>query len=72
MTNLEIPRTALVAVTIPEGSDLVVMFVGSATTNRWRQGSESAVRDAVCSFRATLAPASGMKARAKGRAESLT
>ena len=71
-TNAEIPRTALVAATIPEGSDSVVMLVGSATTNRWKRGSEGAVRDAVGSFRATLAPASWMKARAKGRADSLS
>jgi hypothetical protein len=71
-TNSEIPRTALVSATIPQGSDSVVMLVGSATTNRWKRGSEGAVRDAVGSFRATLAPASGMKARAKGRADSLS
>jgi len=71
-TNAEIPRTALVSATIPRGSDSVVMLVGSATTNRWKRGSEGAVRDAVGSFRATLAPASGMKARAKGRADSLS
>ena len=71
-TNAEIPRTALVSATIPEGSDSVVMLVGSATTNRWKRGSEGPVRDAVGSFRATLAPASGMKARAKGRSDSLS
>jgi len=65
-TNAEIPRTALVAATIPEGTDYVVMLVGSATSNRWKRGSEKAVRETVGSFRATLAPTSGMKARAKG------
>ncbi|KAL3827521.1 hypothetical protein ACHAXA_002018 [Cyclostephanos tholiformis] len=72
-TNAEIPRTALVAATIPDGSDCVVMLVGSSTTNRWKnKGSDEKVRGVVESFRATLAPASGMKARARGRAESLS
>ena len=64
-TNAEIPRNALVAATIPEGTDDVVMLVGSATANRWRKGSEKAVRDTVGSFKATLAPTGGMKIRAK-------
>lgn len=65
-TNAEIPRTALVVATIPEGTDDVVMLVGSATANRWKRGSEKAVRETVGSFKATLAPKSGMKIRAKG------
>lgn len=65
-TNAEIPRTALVAATIPEGTDNVVMLVGSATSNRWKRGAEKSVRDTVGSFKATLAPTSGMKVRAKG------
>lgn len=70
-TNAEIPRTALVSATIPEGTDYVVMLVGSSTTNRWKnKGTEGKVREVVGSFRATLAPASGMKARARGRADS--
>lgn len=64
-TNAEIPRTAVVAATIPEGTDDVVMLVGSSTSNRWKRGSEKAVRDTVGSFKATLAPTSGMKVRAK-------
>ncbi|KAL7536819.1 hypothetical protein ACHAXR_007415 [Thalassiosira sp. AJA248-18] len=65
-TNAEIPRTALVAATIPEGTDDVVMLVGSSTSNRWKRGSEKSVRQTVESFKATLAPTSGMKVRAKG------
>ena len=61
----EIPRTALVSATIPEGTDDVVMLVGSATSNRWKRGAEQPVRDTVKSFKATLAPTSGMKVRAK-------
>lgn len=64
-TNAEIPRTALVAATIPEGTNDVVMLVGSATSNRWKRGAEGPVRETVGSFKATLAPTSGMKVRAK-------
>lgn len=64
-TNAEIPRTALVAAIIPEGTDDVVMLVGSATSNRWKRGAEKSVRDTVGSFKATLAPTGGMKVRAK-------
>ena len=64
-TNAEIPRTALVAATIPEGTDDVVMLVGSATSNRWKRGAEKSVRSTVESFKATLAPTGGMKVRAK-------
>lgn len=65
-TNAEIPRTALVAATIPEGTDSVVMLVGSSTSNRWKRGSEKTVRETVGSFKATLAPKSAMKVRAQG------
>ena len=71
-TNAEIPRTALVAATIPEGSDDVVMLVGSATSTRWRKGSEKQIRDTVNSFKATLAPTSGLKVRAKEQPGSLS
>jgi len=56
------------AATIPEGTDDVVMLVGSANSNRWKnKGAEKSVRDTVESFKATLAPTSGMKVRAKER-----
>ena len=64
-TNAEIPRTSLVGATIPEGTDDVVMLVGSATSNRWKRGAEKSVRDTVQSFKVALAPTSGMKIRAK-------
>ena len=70
-TNAEIPRTALVAATIPEGTDDVVMLVGSSTATRWRKGSEKQIRDTVNSFKATLAPTSGLKVRAKEQPGSL-
>jgi hypothetical protein len=64
-TNAEIPRTAVVAATIPAGSNDVVMLVGSSTSNRWKRGSEKFVRSTVESFRVSLAPTSGLKVRAK-------
>ncbi len=70
-TNAEIPRNALVAATIPEGTNDVVMLVGSATATRWRKGSEKAVRETVGSFKATLAPKGGLKVRAKEQPGSL-
>ena len=66
-TNAEIPRKALLVATIPEGSDNAVMLVGSANAARWKKGSEAAVRDTVDSFRATPAPKSSLKLRAKER-----
>ena len=65
-TNAEIPRTALVKAVVPEGTDDVVMLVGSATSNRWKRGAEKDIRSTVESFKATLAPTSGLKMRAKG------
>lgn len=66
-TNAEIPRTALVAATIPQGTDDVILLVGSATTNRWKRGgAEQSIRETVESFKCTLAPTSGIKIRAKG------
>ena len=61
----------MVAATIPEGTDDVVMLVGSATATRWRKGSEKQIRDTVNSFKATLAPTSGLKVRAKEQPGSL-
>jgi len=44
------------------------MLVGSANSNRWKnKGAEKSVRDTVESFKATLAPTSGMKVRASER-----
>ena len=50
-----------------DDDDDVVMLVGSATTNRWKRGgAKGKIRETVGSFRCALAPASGIKARAKG------
>jgi hypothetical protein len=70
-TNAEIPRTALVAATIPEGTSDVVMLVGSSTTNRYKKGSEKSIRSTVDSFRVYLAPTSGLKVRAKQTSEKM-
>jgi hypothetical protein len=64
-TNAEIPRTAIMVASIPEGLDQAVMLVGSASTTRWNKGSESAVRSTIESFNASASPKSSMKVRAK-------
>lgn len=69
-TGTEIPRNAIVAATIPDGTDEAVMLVGSSTATRWKKGSEAAVRKTVASFRAIPAPKSSMKVRAKSQSYS--
>mmetsp|Transcript_17972 Transcript_17972/g.20779 ORF Transcript_17972/g.20779 Transcript_17972/m.20779 type:complete len:314 (+) Transcript_17972:90-1031(+) len=64
-TGSEIPRNAIVAATIPQGTDEAVMLVGSSTANRWKKGSEAAIRKTIDSFKAIPAPKSSMKVRAK-------
>lgn len=66
-TNAEIPRRAVLVATKPDNSDNAVMLVGSATSTRWRRGAEAAVRQTVESFRATSAPKTNLKLRAKDR-----
>jgi len=62
-TNAEIPRTGIMVATKPENSDQVVMLVGSATSNRWKKGSDKAVMDTIASFNASPSPKSAMKVR---------
>lgn len=64
-TGTEIPRSAIIAATIPQGTDEAVMLVGSSTAGRWKKGTETAMRKTVDSFRAIPAPQSSMKIRAK-------
>ncbi len=64
-TGTEIPRNAIVAATIPQGTDEAVMLVGSSTASRWKKGSEAAVRKTIDSFKAIPAPKTSMKVRAK-------
>ena len=49
----EVPRRALIAATVPSGSEDVVMLVGGAAAARWKKGGEEAVRSAVGSFKVT-------------------
>jgi len=66
-TQMEIPRKARVAATIPKGSNQVVMLVASASATRWKKGSEKVIDTTIQSFRATPAPKTSMKLRAKER-----
>jgi len=66
-TNAEIPRKALLVATIPPGTDNAVMLVSSANASRWRKGAEDSCTQTVESFRATPAPKSSLKLRAKDR-----
>jgi len=66
-TQTEIPRTALISATIPNGLDQVVMLVSSATTVRYKKGKGvmDAVKDSAMSFRANPSPKSNLKVRVK-------
>ena len=64
-TNAEIPRTAIMVASIPEGLDQAVMLVGSSTTTRWNKGVENTVKATIDSFNASLSPKTSMKVRAK-------
>jgi hypothetical protein len=66
-TNAEIPRKAILKAVVPEESDNAVMLVASASVSRWKKGAEQAARETVESFRATAAPKSKLKLRAKDR-----
>lgn len=64
-TQTEIPRKARVIATIPSGSSQAVMLVGSASALRWKKGSDKLVSATIDSFKATRAPETGLKVRAK-------
>mmetsp|Transcript_52187 Transcript_52187/g.156630 ORF Transcript_52187/g.156630 Transcript_52187/m.156630 type:complete len:209 (-) Transcript_52187:196-822(-) len=67
-TQTEIPRTALVVATIPEGTDQAVMLATSATGIRWRKaGVGGTAREVAASFRAVPAPKTSLKVRRKER-----
>ena len=68
----EIPRNAIVAATVPSGSDRAVVLVGSASANRWvNKGAGEAVTKTVESFRAVPAPKTSMKVRARVNGSSI-
>ena len=64
-TQTEIPRNAIVAVTIPKGTQQAVMLVASSNASRWKKGSETTLRNVVSTFRAVPAPPTNLKVRAK-------
>ncbi len=64
-TGAEIPRTAIVVASIPEGTDEAVMLATSTTALRWKKGTEKDVRKVSESFKAVAAPKTGMKVRAR-------
>jgi hypothetical protein len=70
-TNAEIPRTAVMVATKPENTDQAVMLVSSATTNRWKKGSDKAATDTISSFNASLSPKSALKVRRKDKFSDL-
>lgn len=70
-TGAEIPRTGIIAATIPEGADEAVMLVASSTALRWSRVTEKDCRKTVESFNVSNSPKTGMKVRAKERNESL-
>lgn len=70
-TNAELPRKALLAATIPPGTDSAVMLVASSSAARWKKGTEDMARSTIDSFRATAAPKSNLKLRARDRGQGL-
>ena len=70
-TNAEIPRKALLAATIPAGTDNAIMLVGSASTARWNKGASDKVKKTIESFHATPAPKTNLKLRPKERGQSI-
>ncbi len=70
-TNAEIPRTAVMVATKPENTSQAVMLVSSATTTRWKKGSEKASMDTIKSFNASPSPKSSLKVRRKEKDSDL-
>jgi hypothetical protein len=64
-TNAEIPRFSRIVATVPTGSTQAVMLVGSASTTRWKKGSDKTVAATIDSFHAVAAPQSSLKIRVK-------
>lgn len=62
-TNAEIPRTGVMVATKPDNTDQAIMLVSSATTNRWRKGSDKAAIETISSFSASGSPKSSLKVR---------
>jgi hypothetical protein len=68
-TNAEIPRQAIMVASKPGNTDQAVMLVASATSTRWKRGSENAVRDTIASFNASPSPRSALKVRRRQKVD---
>jgi hypothetical protein len=68
-TGAEIPRSGIIAATIPEGADEAVMLVASSTALRWSRVTEKDCRKTAESFNVSPSPKTGMKVRAKDKNE---
>jgi hypothetical protein len=64
-TNAEIPRSAVMVASKPENAEQAVMLVSSATSTRWRKGSEKLAMDTIESFNASPSPKTSLKVRRK-------
>jgi len=53
----------------PGNTDQAVMLVASATSTRWKRGSENAVRDTIASFNASPSPRSALKVRRRQKVD---
>jgi hypothetical protein len=70
-TMTEIPRKAKVVATIPTGSSQAVMLIASASALRWKKGADKTIVALAESFKATPAPQTGLKVRAREAPSSL-
>jgi hypothetical protein len=71
-TQTEIPRRAQVVAIQPEGTQQIILLVGSASDSRWRKsGADATMAQVMASFRAVPAPKSNLKLRVKPRNSSL-
>ena len=65
-TGAEIPRTAMMVATVPEGTEEAVLLVASSTAVRWKnKGADEAIRKTIGSFSAEPSPITGMKVRSR-------
>lgn len=69
-TGAEVPRKARVIATIPEGASQAVMLIGSASSSRWKKGTDQKVAAAIESFQAIPAPQTSLRLKAREQASS--
>jgi hypothetical protein len=70
-TQTEIPRKAKVVATIPPGASQAVLLIASTSAVRWKKGADKTILALIDSFKATPAPQTGLKVRAKEQPSSL-